>query len=80
MRYLLSALAVFMVAPPAFAADIEPCDVGGERCVMQSYENRIIEQTVNDVYVIACMRVAGYEPETGGLTGGAKYHVASGGG
>jgi hypothetical protein len=78
MRYLLSALAVFMVAPPAFAADIESREVAYARCVMQSYEHGIKEGQAEEIYIIACMRVAGYEPEQGGLTGGAKYHLASG--
>jgi hypothetical protein len=79
MRYLLSALAVFVVVSTAFAADMEARDVAYARCVMQSYEHGVTDKMANDIYVMACMRVAGYEPETGGLTGGSQYILVSGG-
>jgi hypothetical protein len=79
MRYLLTALAVFMIAPPAFAEDIEPRDLAYARCLMRSYEHGIREGQAHEIYIIACMRVAGYEPEQGKLTGGARYNEASGG-
>ena len=79
MRHLLLALAVFIVTPPASAADIEHRDVAYARCIMQAYERGVTEGDAHLIYVVACMRVAGYEPNQGALTGGSSYSLASGG-
>jgi hypothetical protein len=79
MRPLLLALAAFIASPPAYAADVENRDVAYARCLMQAYERGILEGDAHNIYVVACMRVAGYEPEEGALTGGAIYREAGGG-
>jgi hypothetical protein len=78
MRHLLLALAAFIVSPAALAADLEHRDVAYARCVMQAYEHGIMKGEEHQIYIIACMRVAGYEPDEGALTGGASYHEAGG--
>lgn len=80
MRLLLAAIALCGAAvSPTCAEEPESRDVAYARCVMQSFEHAVLDKTANEIYVKACMRVAGYEHESGGLQGGAEYVPASGG-
>jgi hypothetical protein len=79
MRFLLSALALFAPFSSAYAADQDSREVAYARCVMQSFEHAVVDKTANEIYVVACMRVAGYVHENGGLRGSSQYAPASGG-
>jgi hypothetical protein len=80
MRYLLTALAISMIAPQALAADaIESRDLAYARCLMTAFDHGIKAGEAQEIYIVACMRVAGYEPDQGKLTGGAKFKLAGDG-
>jgi hypothetical protein len=80
MRYLLTALAVTLIAPQAIAADaIESRDLAYARCLLAAFDHGIKSGEAQEIYLVACMRVAGYEPEQGALKGGAKFSPAAGG-
>jgi hypothetical protein len=79
MRNLFAALAVFLAASPVLAADSQSRDVAYATCLMKAFEHDIRDTSAQDIYILACMRVAGYEPDKGGLTGSAKFRLVSGG-
>jgi hypothetical protein len=79
MRYLLTALAISIIAPQTLAAEtIVSRDLAYARCLMQAFEHGINGGEVQEIYLVACMRVAGYEPAEGGLKGGADFKLAKG--
>jgi hypothetical protein len=79
MKHLLLALSVTVASPSVSAADIEDREIAYARCIMQAYERGVKEGEPHQIYIVACMRVAGYEPDTDSLTGADSYYPVKGG-
>lgn len=70
MRYLLTALAVSLIASSGFAADtLETRDLAYARCLTAAFEHGIKGGEAEEIYLVD-------EPEKGAQKGGAKFSEA----